>query len=458
MQVLICGAGQVGYSIARYLSNESTDVTLVDLSEELIAKALDSLDVRGVVGHASYPTVLAQAGAADADMIIAVTQSDEVNMVACQVAHSLFNITTKIARIRQSAYSDPKWSNMFTRDHMPIDLIISPEQEVARAIRRRLEVPGAFDIIPMGGGAVSIVGVRCVEDTPILDTPLNKLDPLFPDLAITVLFIERNGEKIVPKGDEILLVGDEVYLALATEHLKRGLAVFGHEETEGRRVLIVGGGNIGSHLGQLLEEERPDVRVKLIELDKNQAKRAAQNLSKTVVLHGDALDPDILTEASVSQTETIVAVSNDDEVNILVSLLAKRHGCQRAVTLVNKRGYGNLISQLGIEAIVNPRAITVSHILQFVRQGLVRSVHTLAEGVGEVIEVEAMETSGIVGKTLSAAKISKGIRLGMIVRGDSLISPRGDTVIEPHDRVVLFATADTVKKVEKLFTVSLEFF
>ena len=341
---------------------------------------------------------------------------------------------------------------------MPIDLIISPEQEVARAIRRRLEVPGAFDIIPMGDGAVSIVGVRCVEDTPILETPLNKLDPLFPDLAITVLFIERNGEKIVPNGDEILQVGDEVYLALATEHLKRGLAVFGHEEMEGRRVLIVGGGNIGRHLGQLLEEERPDVRVKLIELDKAQARKAAQTLPKAVVLHGDALDPEILTEASVNQTETIVAVSNDDEVNILVSLLAKRHGCQRAVTLVNKRGYGNLISQLGIEAIVNPRAITVSHILQFVRQGLVRSVHTLAEGVGEVIEVEAMETSSIVGKPLSAAKISKGIRLGMIVRGDELISPRGDTIIEAHDRVVLFATAGTVKKVEKLFTVSLEFF
>ncbi|MEE8293430.1 MAG: Trk system potassium transporter TrkA, partial [Kiloniellales bacterium] len=255
MQVIICGAGQVGSNIARYLAaSEDADITVIDRSPQLIHKIVDSLDVKGLVGFASHPDVLERAGAADADMVIAVTYADEVNMVACQICHSLFDVPTKIARVRHQSYLDPMWANLFSRDHMPIDVIISPEIEVARAIARRLELPGAFEVIPLADGKVSLIGVHCTEECPILDTPLRQLTGLFPDMHIVVIGISRDGQGIVASGDDELRVGDNVYFVAETGHIPRAMPAFGHEETEARRVIIVGGGNIGLYLAQNVEK------------------------------------------------------------------------------------------------------------------------------------------------------------------------------------------------------------
>lgn len=458
MQVIICGAGQVGSNIARYLAGEHADITIIDQSPELIAKISDSLDVKGVVGFASHPDVLERAGAPDSDMIIAVTYADEVNMVACQICHSLFDVPTKIARIRHQSYLEPMWADLFSRDHLPIDVIISPEIEVAKAISRRLEIPGAFDVIPLADGKVSLIGVHCTEDCPILDTPLRQLTDLFPDLHIVVVGLWRDGTGKVATGLDELLAGDDVYFVAETAHLNRAMAAFGHEEKEARRIIIIGGGNIGLNLAQRLEADNPRVLCKIIELDKKRAELVAQTLDRSVVLHGDALEAEILEQANVAESETVVAVSNDDETNILSSLLAKRFGCKRAVTLVNATSYGPLIGSLGIDTVVSPRAITVSTILQHVRRGRIRSVHTLSEGFGEVIEAEALETSSLVGVPLREANLPQGVILGALVRDGEVVIPRGGTIVQTGDLVVLFAATQAVKKVEKLFAVKLEFF
>ena len=359
MQVIICGAGQVGSNSARYLAGEGADVTIIDQSQELVHKIVDSLDVKGLVGFASHPDVLERAGVKDADMVIAVTYADEVNMVACQVCHTLFDVPTKIARVRHQSYLEPMWGNLFSRDHLPIDVVISPEIEVARAIMRRLQVPGAFDVNPIADGNVSLIGVHCTEECPILDTPLRQLTGLFPDLNIVVVGISRQGQGFVPQPEDELHIGDNVYFVTDTKHLNRAMAAFGHEEREARRMIIVGGGNIGLSLAKMIEETQRHVILKLIEIDKKRAEVVAETLKRTVVIHGDALDTDILEEANIRQTETVIAVSNDDEVNILGSLLAKRFGCQRAVTLVNKTTYTPLIDTLGIDAVVSPRVITL---------------------------------------------------------------------------------------------------
>lgn len=458
MKVVICGAGQVGTSIAQHLASENNDVTVIDQDASLVRKIGETLDVRSIQGLASQPNILQQAGAREADMLIAVTFSDEVNMVACQVGHSLFDIPTKIARIRQQEYLKPIWGDLYSRDNMPIDVIISPEREVARAIGRRLQVPGAFDVVPMGDGKIRVVGVRCDDECPIINTPMRQLTQLFPELNIVVVGIIRNDKGIVPKSDDQMLSGDLVYFVCDVDHLGRAMAAFGHEEAEGGSVIIAGGGNIGLTLAEEIELEHAGVRAKVIEFDKARAKYVAQSLDHTMVLNGNVLDPEILEEANVSETETFVAVSNDDEVNIIGSLLAKRAGAKRTVTLINKNSYGQLITTLGIDAVVNPRVITVSSILQHVRRGRIRGIYSVREDFGEVIEAEALETSPLVGKPLREARLPSGVIIGAVLRDGKVIVPRGATVINAQDRVVLFATYEAVKKVEKLFSVRLDFF
>ncbi len=458
MKVIVCGAGLVGSNIARHLSMENNDVTIVDQSAELVRRISDSIDVNGVVGHASHPDILELAGANDADMIIAVTYADEVNMVACQVAHSLFDVPTKIARIRNQSYLETMWANLFSRDNLPIDVIISPEIEVARAVTRRLQVPGAFEMIPLVDDKVRLLGVRCKEDCPLVHTPLKQLTKLFPDLNIVIVGLMRDNVPSVPSGDDQMQPGDEVYFVVETGHLPRAMAAFGHEESEARRLLIFGGGNIGLFLAQQVEKEFPWVRTKIIESDSKRAEAISGQLEKTIVLNGDVLDREVLEEANIGATETVVAVTNDDETNILASLLAKRMGTRRVVTLINKDTYEPLVASLGIDVVVSPRHITVSIILQHVRRGRIHSVHAIREGFGELIEAEALETSSLVNKPLRDVNLPAGVMLGAIVRGDEIIKPGGSTVIEVKDRIVLFAAAGAIREVEKLFSVQLEYF
>ncbi|MFZ5835562.1 MAG: Trk system potassium transporter TrkA [Pseudomonadota bacterium] len=458
MKIIVCGAGQVGFNIAKQLAAEHNDVTVIDHNPELIRKIGDMLDVQAMLGHASLPEVLERAGAQDADMIIAVTQNDEVNMVACQVAHALFNMPVKVARVRTQNYLQPQWLNLFSREHLPIDVIISPEVEVGRAVLRRLEMPGAFEVAPFADDRVMLIGTLLDENCPVVNTPLRQLTDLFPELNIIIAGVGRDGNLFVPSGDDQLRAGDQAYFITQPEKVRRVLEIFGHQVKPARRVILLGAGNIGMFVAKELEQKHSSVRVKIIEYRKERAEAAADQLSRTVVLHGDALDLGILHEANIAETETIVAVTDDDEVNILASVLAKQGGCQRAIALINNPGYGPLIRTLGIDVFIDPRAMTVSRILQYVRRGRIRGLYSLFNGAAEVLEAEALETATVIGKPLNEAQIPRGIMIGAIVRGDQVIIPRGNTIIRTGDRVVILALAGMVKKVEQMFRVSLEYF
>lgn len=459
MKVVICGAGQVGTAIAAYLSEEGNNVTLIDQDVDLIAHANETLDVAGIVGHASHPDVLERAGAADAEMLIAATYSDEVNMVACQVAHALFNVPMKIARVRDQSYLNPIWANLFSREQIPIDVVISPEIEVAKAIANRLRVPGAFNIIPLADGRAQLVSVICREGCPLVNTPLKHLTPMFPDLVIEIVAIVRNDEKIIPSSNDEMKEGDEVYFLSSTDHLHRAMSAFGYDEPQTRRVLIVGAGKIGTRLAQDLQASA-GMSVRLIEADIDKAQAVSERLSDTAVtvVHGDALNKEILEEANVGMTEAVIAVMNHDESNILVSLLAKQHGCERAITLINSQSFNALVTNLGLDAVVNPRAITVSTILQHVRRGRIKAAHSLRDGFAEVLEMEALDTSAIVNTPVREIKRPKNTILGLIVRGEQIFVPKPDSVIKPDDRVIVLAAHEQVKKVEQMFAVRPEYF
>ena len=458
MKVVICGAGQVGFGIAERLAAEQNDVSIIDTSPRLIQAVTDTLDVRGFVGHGSHPDVLERAGLEAADMLIAVTLHDEVNMVACQVGHALFDVPTKIARVRAQSYLHGHWRDLFSRDHLPIDVVISPEIEVGEMVLRRLSLPGAVDTVSFADGAAVVVGVRCADDCPVLDTPLRQLTDLFPDLRAVVVAVNRKGRVFVPRSADALIAGDLVYFVAGTDQVTRTLSIFGHDEPPAQRVVIGGGGNIGLYVARELERRNPRARVKLIEENAERAEAIAQELSKTVVLRGSALDRLILEEAAVGDADMMIAVTNDDRVNILSCLLSRELGAHGMLSLLNDPNYPAFARGLGIDAYVNPRQITVSKILQYVRKGRIRGVHSLLNGAGEVIEAEALETSPLVGKPLRKLDLFDGMRIGAIMRGGQLILPRGDVVIHARDRVILFALADRVKRVEQMFRVSLEFF
>lgn len=458
MKVIICGAGKVGYGIAERLAAEQNDVSVIDSSPHLIQVIRDTLDVQGFVGHGAHPDVLARAGADQADMIIAVTLYDEVNMVACQVANSLFNVPTKVARVRAQSYLAPQWGDLFSREHLPIDVIISPEMEVGEMVLRRLALPGAFDTVRFAENEVVVFGLACAEDCPVIDTPLNQLTELFPDLKAVVVGVFRNDKLFVPRGSDSLLVGDRIYVVAQKDQVRRTLSIFGHDETEASRVVIAGGGNIGLYVARSLERRQSRTRAMMIENSRPRAVEIADELNKTVILHGSALDHQILREADIDTADMIVALTNDDQVNVLSCVMAKRLGCARSMALINDPSFANFTSSLGIDTHISPRQVTISKILRHVRRGRIRGVHSVFDGAAEVIEAEALETSMLVGKPLRDVELPDGIRIGAVYRGKTVIVPRGNTQIQAHDRVIMFVRADRVRKVEQMFRVSLEFF
>lgn len=458
MRVIICGAGEVGYNIASYLSREENDVTVIDNQRTLIEQVNQELDVNAILGHASNPDVLNAAGANEADMILAVTQSDEVNMVACQIGHSLFGIPKKIARIREQSYLDPAWSNLFSRSHLPIDVIISPEVIVADDIYRRLSVPGTTYVITLAEGKAYMAGVICKEDCPVINTPLSQLSSLFPELSFEVVAILRNNKPIIPDKSEQLEVGDEAYFVVDAKHLNRVLAVFGHREQKARRIVIVGGGHIGLGLAMMLNEKNRDVQIKMIELSEARARFINEKLSDVVVLKGSALDKDVLDEAGVGDCDTLVAVTNDDETNILGSLLAKQYGCTSVITLVNNYAYTPLVGPLGIDSMVLPRAKIVATIMQHVRRGRIRGLHNLRDGFAEVIEAEISESSNIANSTIEDLQLPSEVIVGAIIRDNEILIPKPDTTVRPGDLVVIVASRRQAPNVEKMFSVQVDLF
>jgi trk system potassium uptake protein TrkA len=453
MKIVICGAGIVGSAIARHLATEQNDVTVVDSDPEKIQWITEHADVGAVEGVASHPNILARAGLADSDLLIAVTESDEINMVSCQVAHTIFKTPTKIARIRSRSYLDPDVKSLYSPENMPIDHIISPEFEVSEAVGRQLRLPGAFDVKDMASGKIRVIGVLCQDNCPILETPLRHLTNLFPGLTMTIIAIIRGSEVIVPRdGTDVMQAGDRVYFACDAQHTERAMASFGHDEEEAHSVVIAGGGNIGLQLAQDIEARFDNTSAHIIERNKTQAHFLAEQLSQTKVTCGNSLEADILKEAGVETTETFVAVSNDDEVNILSALLAKRMGARHTVALVNMPGFIPLISTLGVDAVINPPQITVSSILEHIRRGRIYDVHSVIEGMGEVLEAEALSTSPLVGVPLRKARIPKGVAIGAILRNEVVLPARGDTIVEAGDKVVLFAKTGSAGRAETILS------
>ncbi len=458
MRVIICGAGQVGYNIASYLSREENDVTIIDKNPRLIAKVNEDLDVSGIVGYASNPDTLNAAGAKDADMIVAVSRSDEVNMVACQIGHSLFGIPKKIARIREQAYLAPAWSNLFSRAHMPIDVIISPELVLANDIYQRLSVPGTTFVISLAEGKAHMLGVICQEDCPVVNTPLGQLTKLFPDLSFRVVAIVRDNKPTIPDDTDHLLVGDEVYFVVDTKHLQRVLAAFGHKEQEASNIVITGGGNIGLALAKMLRKRSRSIKIKMIEQDEDRAQYLSEQLEGIIVLNGDGLNKEILEEASIQNVETYVAVTNDDESNILGSLLAKQYGAQHVITLVNNSAYTPLVGPLGIDSMVLPESTIVATIMQHVRRGRIKGLHNLRDGFAEVIEAEISETSNIVNSAINELDFPSEVIFGAIIRDKEVIMPTPETTIKAGDRIIVLAAREQTQHVEKMFSVQVDLF
>lgn len=458
MRVIICGAGQVGFNLALYLSQHDNHVTVIDKSAELINQINDRLDVRAICGFASHPDILEKAEANNTEMLIAVTQSDEVNIVACETAGSLFKVPKKVARIRAQAYLHPKWAHLYSPERLNIDLVISPEIEVARAISQSLTVPGAFDMISLSDGKVRIIGVRCTSVTLINNTPIDRITNLFPHIDITVVGLIRGDRSFLPIGEDILQIGDEVYFAVAEENIINAMHMFGYETSESRRLLILGGGNIGLCLAQEIEKYHPNVRAEIIEKDPQRAEFIASELSNTIVLCGDALDSEVLYEASIDNAETVVAVTEDERVNTLASLLAKRLGAARALTLINNTSHAPLVTSLGVDAVISPKKVTVSRILQNIRRGRIRSVHSLGENFGEIIEAEAQESSGLVGSLVNEINCPEEIIVAAIIRDNIVVMPQLSTSIKSKDRVILMVNRSAIVKIEKLFSSRLDYY
>ncbi len=458
MRIIICGAGIVGASIAAYLSKEDNDVTVIDEQSVLLAQIHNSMDVNTISGHASDPDILNAAGANDCDLIIAVTENDEVNMTACQIGHSLFGIPKKIARIRRQSYLDPAWSNLFSRAHMPIDVIISPEVLVAKDIVQRLAIPGTTTVVKLAEGKAHLIGVVCTEDCPVLHTQLSQLNKLFPDLSFSIVSIARGTKTIIPDDNDMLEVGDEAYLIVDSDHLRRVMAAFGHMEKEARKIVISGGGHIGLSLIRTLQEEVPDIQLKIVENNTDRATFLSGQLENVIILNGSALEREIMEEASVATAETYIALMNDDESNILGSLLAKQYGCQRVVTLVNNNAYYPLVGPLGVDVMVSPKAIIVASIMQHVRRGRIKGIHSIRDGAFELMEAEVSDVSRIANKKISDIELPAGVVIGSIIRGDEVIIPKANDELLPKDHIIIFACRDKARDVEKMLSVHVDLF
>jgi len=455
MNIIICGAGRVGFSISKQLSFQGHSITVIDQSSEFIQKINETQDVKGIVGRATYPSVLEKAGAEDADMIIAVTQNDETNMVICQVAYSIFKINKKIARVREQEFLGAKWSKLYGQANMPIDVIISPELEVAKSLQRKLEAPGALDSVPFAGGKIKVLKINIEKNCPLINTELSKITERFPNLRANILGVIRGEKFIILKKKDKMFTDDKAFVVINASQINTTLAAFGHEEKMAKKILIVGGGNIGFNLAKNLETDSEGVRVKIIEKNKDRAEFIANELNNAIVINGDGLDEDVLKESNIEEVETVLALTNDDEDNIMVSVLTeKKNPNKRTIALVNKQNYSLLQSSLKINDLVDPRLTTISTILKHVHKGTIETVYTLLDGEYEFIEAEILETSELISKSIKDSNLPNEIRIGAIVRNKTVIIPKSDSIFEKKDLVVFLTKREYLEKVESLFRIS----
>ena len=455
MNIIICGAGRVGFTIAKQLTEQNHSITVIDQSSEDIQKANDSLDVKAIVGKATMPSVLEKANAKEADMIIAVTKNDEINMLICQVAYSLFKIPKKIARIRTQDYLNPKFSKIYNKENLPIDVIISPELEIAKSIQRKLEAPGALDNVPFAENKIRLLEILIDEKCPIVDIKLNDLTKKFPKLNANILGVVRDEKFIFLKKNDVMKKNDKVYVTINSSQMKETLTAFGHNEKISNKILIIGGGNIGFNLAKNIEQSFDDARIKIIEDDKNRAEFIANELNNSLVINGNGLDEDILTEVNLDEVETVIALTDDDEDNLMVSVLVEKFSKEkRTMALINKPNYSLLQSSLKIDDMIDPRMTTVSSILKHVHKGTIETAYTILNGEYEVIEAEIIETSELINKELKKSNLPDEIRIGAVLRKDEIIIPRSSFVFQKEDVVVFLAKRDQLPIVENIFRIS----
>jgi trk system potassium uptake protein TrkA len=451
MKIIILGAGQVGRTAAYHLSREeANEVTVVDINEDTLRDLQDRLDIRTVAGNASYPTVLEAAGANEADIIVALTSADEVNMMACEVAYTLYRTPTKIARIRSAEYTNRK--ELFSEEALSVDVFISPEQLVTEYIEKLIKHPGALQVLDFADGKVRLVGVRAKKDGLLVGRALRELREHLPKSDARVVAIYRAGRSIVPKGDTVLEQGDEVFFLAASADINRVMSELRKADSPVKRVVIAGAGNIGFRLAKTLEKQN---QVKLIERDQKRARKVSELLENTIVLNGDAADEELLIEENIDSADVFAALTNSEEANILSAMLAKRLGAHKVMALINKPSYAELMESGSIDIAISPQTITIGSLLAHVRRGDVVRVHSLRRGAAEAIEVivhGSERSCRVINKRIEEIKLPEGATIGAIVRGDEVIMAHHDTVVQADDHVILFlADRRHIEAVEKLF-------
>ena len=461
MNIIICGAGRVGFTISKILSEQGHSITIIDQSSEDIQKIDDILDVKSIVGKGTYPSILEKANAADADMIIAVTRNDEINMLICQIAFSIFNVQKKIARIRSQDYLNPKFTKVYNKENLPIDVIISPEIEIAKSLQRKLEAPGSLDNVPFANNKIRLLEILIDANCPIKDIKLNELTKKFPKLNSNIMGVIRDEKFVLLKKTDVMLKDDKAYVVINASQMNETLAAFGHTEKISNKILIIGGGNIGFNLAKNLEESFDSARVKIIEKDKERAELIASQLNNTIVINGDALDEEVLLEANLEEVQTVLALTNDDEDNLMVSVLVEKFAKdneelsdKRTMALINKPNYSLLQTSLKIDDFIDPRMNTVSSILKHIHKGTIENAYSILNGEYEIIEAEIIETSELVNKELKNSNLPDEIRIGAVLRGDEVIIPRSNFVFKKQDIVVLLAKKDFLHVVENMFRIS----
>jgi trk system potassium uptake protein TrkA len=461
MNIIICGAGRVGFTIAKQLSDQGHSITVIDPSSEDIQKIDDALDVKAIVGKGSYPSILEKANAQEADMIIAVTRNDEINMVICQIAFSIFKIPKKIARIRSQDYLNPKFTTVYNKENLPIDVIISPEIEIAKSIQRKLEAPGALDSVPFAENKIRLLEILINENCNLINIKLSDLTKKYPNLKANVIGVIREERFFIPKKTDEININDKIYVIINSTQMSETLEAFGHTEKVSKKILIVGGGNIGFNLAKNIEENLDAARVKIIEKNKERAEFLASELNNTIVINGDALDEEVLAEANLEEAETVLALTNDDEDNLMVSVLVEKFAKdekeiddKRTMALINKPNYSLLQNSLKIDDLIDPRMNTVSSILKHIHKGTIETAYTIMNGEYEVIEAEIIETSELINKELKNSNLPEEIRIGAILRDDKVIIPRSDFVFQKDDKVVFLAKKDSISVVENIFRIS----
>ena len=455
MNIIICGAGRVGFTIAKLLSEQNHSITIIDQSSDDIQKINDTLDVKGIVGKATYPSILEKADAEDADMIIAVTRNDEINMLICQIAYTVFKIPKKIARIRSQDYLNPKFSKVYDKDNLPIDVIISPEIEIAKSIQRKLEAPGALDNVPFANNKIRLLEIQINKNCPILNIKLNELTKKFPDLDANILGVIRKEKFVILKKNDVIKENDKAYVIINSLQLQTTLSTFGHEEKVSNNILIIGGGNIGFNLAKNIEESFESARIKIIEKDKLRAEFIAKELNNSIIINGNGLDEEVLNESNLEDVETVLALTNDDEDNLMVSVLIEKFAKdKRTMALINKPNYSLLQSSLKIDDLIDPRMNTVSSILKHVHKGTIETAYSILNGEYEVIEAEIIETSELINKELKKTNLPDEIRIGAILRDKNIIIPRSNFIFQKKDIVVFLAKRDQLQTVENMFRIS----